>query len=300
MAEAAFLVLILAMLCVLSTTLAVQWGFYMPLSSVKKQAQLDSASNVRLSDLSKLLLCFLFLQVALIPAGAYFWLSFNAGEWLKTPLVLKPEERVWINSVGMILGALTLWFYSRWLLPNAFHIAMGVRSKLHPFRDFLFGSMSWLICFPIVLLLGQLLGLAIEELFHPAPVDQLAVKYVKIAAGNPLLFALTLIATVTVVPAIEELLFRGFLQNWLHRYFSFRSAIVITSLIFAAFHFSTKQGVLNFELLPTLFVLSCFLGYLYERQSSLWASIGLHATFNFISASAIALKESFSVAIINM
>lgn len=294
MTDEVFVLLSLAMLCLFSTTLAVQRGFFVPLSSVKASIQ-NSSSNVKLGDLLQLFMCYFVLQVAVVPAVAYFWLSFNAGEWLKPPIILKPEERVWINSVGMILGATALWFYSRWLLPKAFKTAMGAKSKLQPLRDFLFGSMSWLICYPVVLFLGQLLGLAIEELFHPAPVDQLAVKNVKIATGNPMLFALTFVATVTVVPAVEELLFRGFLQNWLRRHFSFSGAIVITSLIFAAFHFSTKQGVLNIELLPSLFLLSCFLGYLYERQSSLWASIGLHATFNFISALAIALKESIAV-----
>ena len=62
---------------------------------------------------------------------------------------------------------------------------------------------------------------------------------------------------------------------------------MIASLIFAAFHFSTSQGLNNIELLVSLFVLSCFLGFLYERQESLLASMALHATFNAISILAI-------------
>jgi membrane protease YdiL (CAAX protease family) len=34
---------------------------------------------------------------------------------------------------------------------------------------------------------------------------------------------------------------------------------------------------------PLIFVLSCFLGYAYERTGKLWTSITIHAAFNALS-----------------
>jgi uncharacterized protein len=67
-------------------------------------------------------------------------------------------------------------------------------------------------------------------------------------------------------------------------------SILLASLIFAFFHFSYSQGIDNIEVITSLFVFSCFLGFVYERQQSLWASVGLHALFNAISVVLIVLE----------
>jgi len=88
----------------------------------------------------------------------------------------------------------------------------------------------------------------------------------------------TLIAVfaVLIVPVFEELLFRGFLQT------SLRSvsgkpwvAIVLTSLFFSVLHPPTH--------IPALFMLSCGLGYAYERSGSLFRPILMHVFFNGFS-----------------
>jgi membrane protease YdiL (CAAX protease family) len=99
----------------------------------------------------------------------------------------------------------------------------------------------------------------------------------------PWLFWSSVILIVTLVPFLEEVLFRGFLQTWLRRVVGVSGAIWLTALTFALFHFSTSQGADNVELISSLFVLGCFLSFLRERQRSLWAPIGLHAAFNAIS-----------------
>jgi membrane protease YdiL (CAAX protease family) len=114
--------------------------------------------------------------------------------------------------------------------------------------------------------------------------EQVAVQQLKlITHSEPLLISM-MITIIGIVPILEELLFRGFLQSWLREKLSMWLAIPIASLLFAVVHFSKDQGLDNLELIASLFVLSCFLGYLFERQKSLWASIGLHSGFNLISA----------------
>lgn len=124
-------------------------------------------------------------------------------------------------------------------------------------------------------------------------VQQLAVQELERDFEHPVLFVLMAITVTTIVPFVEELLFRGFMQNWLRKYIGRGRAIFLTAFIFACFHYSHGQGIGNFELIISLFSLSLFLGYIYERQQTLWASIGLHSTFNAISVIAIAFSKSF-------
>jgi membrane protease YdiL (CAAX protease family) len=105
--------------------------------------------------------------------------------------------------------------------------------------------------------------------------------------GDPILTIVSVLAIVVLVPVIEELLFRGFLQSWLVSRFTPFTSIALSSAIFTMVHFSPSQGIANAELMTGLFLLALFLGYLYQRQGSLWASIGLHCTFNAVSVTMI-------------
>lgn len=146
------------------------------------------------------------------------------------------------------------------------------------------GIAAWFVSYPVVLAMSQILSIITWHLFHRPLVEQVAVKSLRKAAANPLIFGWTALAVVTIVPLMEEFLFRGLLQSWLKRTLrNVPAAIGLSSLIFAFFHFSISQGVTNIELLTSLFILSCVLGYIYERQRSLWAPIGLHGFFNFMS-----------------
>jgi hypothetical protein len=144
----------------------------------------------------------------------------------------------------------------------------------------------------MVLFTGQLLGILVNDIGGIAPVEQIPVQSVKLAADDPQLFALTAVAVIVVAPWLEELLFRGFLQSWLRSAIGAKSAIAVSSLIFASFHFSMSLGFNNLEILGSLFLLSCYLGFLYERQNSLWAPIVLHSTFNGINVALLTLKGS--------
>lgn len=154
-----------------------------------------------------------------------------------------------------------------------------------PLRDFFIGALSWFIFYPWTLIAGQIVAIIISLISDLPQNDQVAVKLIKDLHDKPLILGFTVVSVFTVVPFLEELLFRGFLQSWMKNLFSMKLAILITSLIFALFHFGTEQGISNFELLISLFILSCFMGFLKEKRQSLWASIGLHSAFNFVSLS---------------
>ncbi len=88
-----------------------------------------------------------------------------------------------------------------------------------------------------------------------------------------------LATAVVFAPIAEELFFRGLLQSMFKRYFDGRPwpAVLATSAIFAAVHYSQPQAV------ASLFLLSVGLGYNYERTGRLTGPILMHAIFNAVS-----------------
>ena len=145
------------------------------------------------------------------------------------------------------------------------------------------GSISWLISYPTVMIIGQLIAIVVHYMTQITVVEQLPVQHLKKIMEQPTLFYVTAAAIIFVVPIVEEVLFRGFLQTWLRRYLSVNGAIIASSCVFALCHFSVEQGIANIELVITLFLLSLFLGFSFERQQSLLAPIALHTIFNAMS-----------------
>lgn len=155
--------------------------------------------------------------------------------------------------------------------------------------DLITGMLAWLISFPAVVLIGQLADLFIYYAFQVEHYEQLAVRYLKMTLESPVTFLIALFSIVIFAPIIEEFLFRGLLQTWLKAKLGRKAAILIASLSFSLFHLSDSQGIGNISLFISLFTLSCYLGFIYEKERSLFASIGLHMAFNAISTVRILL-----------
>ncbi len=160
------------------------------------------------------------------------------------------------------------------------------RSIAHPKPiaiDFLMGILTWIIGFPLVIALGQLADMILYYFFGLENFEQVAVRYLKTTFGSPSMLAVALFTILIAAPVIEEFLFRGCLQTFFKRHMAPKYAILLSALCFSLFHFSSSQGIGNISLVASLFLLALFLGFIYERQASLFASIGLHMTFNAVS-----------------
>ena len=97
------------------------------------------------------------------------------------------------------------------------------------------------------------------------------------------IYVIIFVAFIAVVlaPAIEEILFRGYVQTKLSDNLQSRLyAILLTSIIFAVIH----GGELWLHW-PALFLFSCALGYVYEKSGSLLQAIFMHAIFNAVNLS---------------
>lgn len=217
-----------------------------------------------------------------------FWIYWQQGEFLDPSTSTFPSNfSGWTSLVVFAFTCAILITYFFSLDKPIREIIWGNPSEIRNFnqniKDFFIGSLSWVLAYPWVIVISQLSAILFSYFYAGPLPEQTAVQHLKDIFEEPWLFGATVVAIVTIVPLIEELLFRGFLQSWLKTLFNRNKAIVITALIFASFHFSFSQGIENVEFISSLFLFSCYLGFIKERQQSLWASIGLHATFNFIS-----------------
>lgn len=241
---------------------------------------------------------FLTVTLFVVPLVAMLWLSFEAGRFIMIGNTsIDPITQGWLNATAIVMSALSLILYCYLLRPQTRRTVWGIEAfsgTVRRFQDLLTGVITWLISYPFIVVIGQVIAVILVTVFHqePSHTDQVAVKYLKATMSDPLLFVSTIMLIILVVPVLEEILFRGFLQTWLKQYIGTLYAIIFTSIIFSTFHFSASQGLDNVELLLSLFVLSCFLGFLRERQQSICASIGLHATFNAITVLALLMMSN--------
>jgi membrane protease YdiL (CAAX protease family) len=107
--------------------------------------------------------------------------------------------------------------------------------------------------------------------------------------GEPVGFALSLLAGVIVAPFGEEILFRAFATTAWVRGLGVRRGIIQAALIFAFAHVLTISGGTTGEAFGLAAVgfgsripIAIALGLLFVRRRTMWASFGLHAAFNGI------------------
>ena len=251
--------------------IAYRMGFY-------NLPQATKESNLKLKHVCFAFLIFLVIQGIVGPLLAAIWLAiFPETSGFRIAI------QGWMNVIVMALSAIGLFGYLQLLGPDL-RSDIWSQGKKERFQQgighYFFGVMTWLIAYPLVLGVAQALALALYFLFGASEADQEAVRVMKKIYEFPALFVAMSLGIIFVIPIIEELLFRGFLQTFLKKHVGRFLGIIIAGMIFALFHYSPEQGLTNIEYISALFILSCFLGFIYERQGSLWAPIGLHTSFN--------------------
>jgi membrane protease YdiL (CAAX protease family) len=206
---------------------------------------------------------------------------YGALRSLQMPMV---AELGWLNFLNtcLILGAVLLVV----TLPQPLLLRAIWREKgEHLLDDIKSGIVAWLVAFPTVIALSLILELLLFYGLNVRQIpDQVAVYFLKLTFASPFFFGLALTVIVVLAPVVEELLFRGLLQSYIRQTLGPKGAIGLTSLCFSFFHYTTSQGFSNIPIIGSLFVLSLFIGLIYEKQRSLAAPIALHGLFNAVSA----------------
>ncbi len=146
--------------------------------------------------------------------------------------------------------------------------------------DMMIGFFGWLIALPVVNFISQGSTLLIDFIFNTTIFEQDAVTYLKEAKSHPASLIFTILTIALLAPLLEELIFRGLIQNYLSTKWGTLLGLLSSSFIFALVHFSFNQGVGNIAIILSLFTLSLFIGHTYNRQRSLIAPFTFHVIFN--------------------
>lgn len=229
---------------------------------------------IDLRDTAEVFFLFISSQFLIVPLILYAIVAKNRAQ-----IIVDTELLGWLNLlaiaiVGSLLGV--FFFFKRKKMKPLF-------TSNHPTFDFALGVASWLVAFPTAMLISQILVFILTNLMGFTLVDQTAVMNVKESMKYPVLFLASMTAVTFIVPVLEEILFRGYLQTALTKKLGALQAIVLSSAVFASFHYGAGQGINNINIVGTLFILSLFLGFVRERQGNLLPSIALHSTFNGVS-----------------
>ncbi|MEW5737799.1 MAG: type II CAAX endopeptidase family protein [Myxococcota bacterium] len=119
--------------------------------------------------------------------------------------------------------------------------------------------------------------MAAAQAFFPAKVVELFDSSALFKHQTPVETALLVAGVGVAAPVCEEFLFRGVLQRGLMERLQPSTAIVVTSLVFAAFHFDPVGFLARFEM-------GVLFGLLAWRSGSLWPSVAAHAANNLVSS----------------
>jgi membrane protease YdiL (CAAX protease family) len=244
----------------------------------------ESRSNpVKLKTVLVVFAIYLAMTMLIAPIIAKLIHSFYSAALGKNP----PAALLSWLQLTILLSIFALFYlYSNAQDPSMFKKIWKDRLIPHPQSiavDFLMGVLTWIIGFPLVIAIGQLADMLLYLFFRLENYEQVAVRYLKTTLGSPQMLTVALFTILIAAPVIEEFLFRGCLQTFFKRYMVPRNAILLSALCFALFHFAPSQGIGNISLVGSLFLFALFLGFIYERQASLFASVGLHMTFNTVS-----------------
>jgi uncharacterized protein len=223
--------------------------------------------------------------------GAFIVYIFSGKLLFSLIMTGQPVHSEELNGQGLLLyGLITACALSLYYAKYEPAIRQQIWGTGYSNRTFFLGVLTCLMVYPSIMLNSQLTSMLLEFLHLEPSADQVAVKLLKLSSKDFFQLIPMLISSIVIVPWLEELMFRGFLLAWLKTLFGRLWAIFASSALFALFHYSASQGYENVGLLSSIFILGGFLGFLKERQQSLWAPIGLHFTFNLIG-SLIVLAE---------
>ena len=142
--------------------------------------------------------------------------------------------------------------------------------------------LSLILSFGVVLVSSELN--IIIDLIFPIPDSFLNLDSL-LSPDNPISLILVFLTVVIVAPVGEEMVFRGFLQNFLEKSWNdVTRAVLVSSLFFTLIHFNPYWAI-------QIYLMGLILGYLSWLTKSIYPSILLHMSINGTSMLFIFLGE---------
>jgi membrane protease YdiL (CAAX protease family) len=269
-------------LSLIVTWVAKSAGYYRLPSTHTTQA-------LKLREVAGAFAAYFFISFIIVPLAVIAVNYFYYGQILRKSQFTK-ENLLWFQLGGFALIFIGLLIYLFLIKKETRDEILWGHEKNSTLKSMGLGVITLALAYPIVLFVSLVANFLSYYFFGKSGVEQGMVKEMKHLMQYPYLFSFMTVAVIFIAPFVEELLFRGFLQSYLRKFLGSMGAISVTAVIFSLAHYVRGGGAGNIELLFSLFVLACFLGFIYERQRNLFASFALHMTFNASTVIAIALR----------
>lgn len=134
------------------------------------------------------------------------------------------------------------------------------------------GLSLWVLDFELVILAGEAGGGSLNELVRTR-VAEMVTQWRTLPVG-------VVVAAMALTPALcEELFFRGFLLSGLRTRLDRWPAILVSGLLFGAFHLVTSGALSLIRFLPSS-LMGIVLGWICLRTRSVFPGVALHAVHN--------------------
>ncbi|MEY7850017.1 lysostaphin resistance A-like protein [Natrarchaeobius sp. A-rgal3] len=191
--------------------------------------------------------------------------NFLTGEFEIIALVAEP---VLFGAVTAGLAALS--FSQGWIRKRALGIELPTPKEL------LVGAGSVVALLGIAIIVGfitEQLGVPSSE--HSLLTEERAVGY----------YVLLAVISILLIGPVEELLFRGLIQNYVRPAFGSAGAVVWTSILFAAIHLPVYLTIgfsSAIASLAAVFALSLVMGGVYEKYRNLVLVMLIHGVYNAV------------------
>lgn len=147
------------------------------------------------------------------------------------------------------------------------------------------GVLTYIMSLPWVAISALFVNFVTVKLLHK-PMGRIGFNFIpNQIATYPLLFLVYQFNTCFIVPVYEEIIFRGFVQNFFSRKFSsfIGISIILSSLLFTTVHYKLVNEIKDLYLLLPIFISSIFIGFLYHKTRSLTSCIVFHVTHNLVN-----------------
>ncbi len=170
-------------------------------------------------------------------------------------LILSTQLVAFLAEIGLIIWypamiTLTVWF-----------LKMDGNEPKNWFRDVSKGFIRGFALFPLTYL-----ALLLVTLIFPLDTeDTINIDW----------NVFVVITALFLAPFGEEMMFRGYIQDFLKSRMRTELAIILSSIIFSLFH--------PFKIFPQVFVLAVILGTVKEHYNSLIPSVVIHSLNNFLA-----------------
>jgi membrane protease YdiL (CAAX protease family) len=187
------------------------------------------------------------------------------------PLPPTPEMATLLNGLVALISITISVFIARRLFDRRTIVSLGLKINMQALEDILAGFLIPALMMAAIFFLEYAFGWT----------EYIGLAWQQLTIDMFLPGLLIGLVTFIAVGWQEELLFRGYLLQNLEEGISLPWGILISSILFSAFHLLNPNTEQIIMVVLGILLSGLFLAYAYLRTRSLWLPIGLHIGWNF-------------------